>query len=94
MLAPHGMPLDLLDRMMIIRTLPYSQEEMVQVIDIDFTLKYVQYKILLLWIKEIIIARSYNLPELRLSYLHWSLKVINLNQQFTIVSEPVDVLNK
>lgn len=29
--APHGIPLDLLDRVMIIRTLPYSQEEMVQV---------------------------------------------------------------
>lgn len=29
--APHGIPLDLLDRVMIIRTLPYSEEEMVQV---------------------------------------------------------------
>lgn len=29
--APHGIPLDLLDRVMIIRTLPYTQEEMVQV---------------------------------------------------------------
>lgn len=29
--APHGIPLDLLDRVMIIRTLPYSQAEMVQV---------------------------------------------------------------
>ena len=32
--APHGMPLDLLDRILIIRTLPYSQEEMVQIIRI------------------------------------------------------------
>ncbi|XP_041349852.1 ruvB-like 1 [Gigantopelta aegis] len=32
--APHGMPLDLLDRVMIVRTLPYSQEEMVQIINI------------------------------------------------------------
>ncbi|CAG2219407.1 INO80H [Mytilus edulis] len=27
--APHGIPLDLLDRVMIIRTLPYSEEEMI-----------------------------------------------------------------
>ncbi|KAL3853075.1 hypothetical protein ACJMK2_016654 [Sinanodonta woodiana] len=33
-LAPHGIPLDLLDRVMIIRTLPYSQEEMVQILKI------------------------------------------------------------
>ena len=32
--APHGIPLDLLDRLMIIRTLPYSQDEMVQIIRI------------------------------------------------------------
>ena len=32
--APHGMPLDLLDRIMIIRTLPYSQDEMVQILTI------------------------------------------------------------
>ena len=31
MASPHGIPLDLLDRLMIIRTLPYSQEEMSQV---------------------------------------------------------------
>jgi len=29
--SPHGMPLDLLDRVMIVRTLPYTQEEMTQV---------------------------------------------------------------
>ncbi|KAI0224428.1 RuvB-like 1 [Lamellibrachia satsuma] len=32
--SPHGIPLDLLDRLMIIRTLPYSQEEMSQIIKI------------------------------------------------------------
>ncbi|XP_020914012.1 ruvB-like 1 [Exaiptasia diaphana] len=32
--APHGIPLDLLDRVLIVRTLPYSQEEMVQIIKI------------------------------------------------------------
>ena len=32
--SPHGMPLDLLDRIMIVRTLPYSQEEMVSILKI------------------------------------------------------------
>lgn len=32
--APHGMPLDLLDRIMIIRTLPYSQDEVVKILGI------------------------------------------------------------
>ncbi|TDH64831.1 uncharacterized protein CCR75_000591 [Bremia lactucae] len=32
--SPHGIPLDLLDRMLIIRTMPYSVEEMVQIIKI------------------------------------------------------------
>ena len=30
-LSPHGMPLDLLDRIMIIRTLPYGMEDMIDV---------------------------------------------------------------
>jgi len=30
--SPHGIPLDLLDRLLIIKTLPYSEEEMVQII--------------------------------------------------------------
>jgi RuvB-like protein 1 (pontin 52) len=30
--SSHGIPLDLLDRLLIIRTLPYSEEEMVQII--------------------------------------------------------------
>ena len=33
-IAAHGMPRDLLDRIMIIRTLPYSQEEMMQILRI------------------------------------------------------------
>jgi RuvB-like protein 1 (pontin 52) len=33
-LAPHGVPIDLLDRMLIVRTLPYSLEEMVQILAI------------------------------------------------------------
>merc|ERR1719160_854791 len=33
-LGPHGVPVDLLDRMLIIRTLPYSLEEMVQILTI------------------------------------------------------------
>ncbi|XP_013775343.1 ruvB-like 1 [Limulus polyphemus] len=33
-ISPHGVPLDLLDRLLIIRTLPYSHEEMVQILRI------------------------------------------------------------
>jgi RuvB-like protein 1 (pontin 52) len=33
-LAPHGIPVDLLDRMLIVRTMPYSKEEMMQIIAI------------------------------------------------------------
>merc|ERR1711976_1069290 len=32
--SPHGMPVDLLDRLVIIRTLPYSVEEITQVVSI------------------------------------------------------------
>jgi RuvB-like protein 1 (pontin 52) len=32
--SPHGMPVDLLDRLVIIRTMPYSVEEIVQVVSI------------------------------------------------------------
>ena len=32
--SPHGLPLDLLDRIMIVRTLPYSLAEMVQILKI------------------------------------------------------------
>lgn len=30
-LSPHGIPVDLLDRLVIIRTLPYTPQEMLQV---------------------------------------------------------------
>lgn len=33
-LSPHGVPLDLLDRMLIIRTMPYSLDEMVHILAI------------------------------------------------------------
>jgi len=33
-LAPHGVPVDLLDRMLIIRTLPYDLEEIIQILSI------------------------------------------------------------
>merc|ERR1711968_313222 len=33
-LSPHGMPVDLLDRMLIIRTMPYALEEMIQIVSI------------------------------------------------------------
>lgn len=33
-MAPHGVPVDLLDRMLIIRTMPYALEELVQIISI------------------------------------------------------------
>merc|ERR1711957_793229 len=33
-LAPHGVPVDLLDRMLIVRTMPYNVEEMIQIISI------------------------------------------------------------
>ena len=32
--SPHGIPLDMLDRVLIIRTLPYSTEEIGQIIKI------------------------------------------------------------
>mmetsp|Transcript_14039 Transcript_14039/g.20991 ORF Transcript_14039/g.20991 Transcript_14039/m.20991 type:complete len:455 (-) Transcript_14039:96-1460(-) len=32
--SPHGIPVDLLDRMLIIRTMPYSLEEMIQIVSI------------------------------------------------------------
>ena len=34
MLSPHGIPVDLLDRMLIIRTMPYALEEMIQIVSI------------------------------------------------------------
>ena len=34
MTSPHGIPVDLLDRLVIIRTLPYTPQEMVQILAI------------------------------------------------------------
>lgn len=34
MLSPHGVPVDLLDRLLIIRLLPYALEEIVQILAI------------------------------------------------------------
>ena len=33
-LSPHGVPVDLLDRMLIIRTMPYTVDEMIQILSI------------------------------------------------------------
>lgn len=32
MISPHGMPIDLLDRCMIVRTLPYNREEILTIL--------------------------------------------------------------
>ena len=40
--APHGMPRDLLDRIMIIRTLPYSKDEMIQILRIRAQIEGIQ----------------------------------------------------
>lgn len=40
--APHGIPLDLLDRVMIIRTMPYSKQEMMQIIKIRSQIEGIQ----------------------------------------------------
>lgn len=40
--SPHGIPLDLLDRVMIIKTMPYSQEEMMQIIKIRSLVEGIQ----------------------------------------------------
>ena len=41
-LAPHGVPVDLLDRMLIVRTMPYSVEEMVQIMSIRASVEGVE----------------------------------------------------
>lgn len=40
--SPHGIPLDLLDRVLIIRTMPYSQEEMMQIIKLRGQIESIQ----------------------------------------------------
>jgi len=41
-LAPHGVPVDLLDRMLIIRTLPYNADEMVQIMSLRATVEGIE----------------------------------------------------
>lgn len=40
-LSPHGMPLDLLDRIMIIRTLPYGMEDMIDILRIRAKVEHI-----------------------------------------------------
>lgn len=40
--APHGIPLDLLDRLVIIRTLPYSRSELEQILKLRATIEGLQ----------------------------------------------------
>jgi len=40
-LSPHGMPLDLLDRIMIIRTLPYGMEDMIEILRIRAKVEHI-----------------------------------------------------
>ena len=40
--APHGVPVDLLDRLVIIRTLPYTPEEMVKILAVRATVEGLQ----------------------------------------------------
>jgi RuvB-like protein 1 (pontin 52) len=41
--SPHGIPVDLLDRMLIIRTMPYSLEEMVQILSIRAAAENIEF---------------------------------------------------
>jgi RuvB-like protein 1 (pontin 52) len=41
-LSPHGIPVDLLDRMLIIRTLPYNTDEMVQILSLRSTVEGIE----------------------------------------------------
>mmetsp|Transcript_104885 Transcript_104885/g.302674 ORF Transcript_104885/g.302674 Transcript_104885/m.302674 type:complete len:150 (-) Transcript_104885:125-574(-) len=40
--SPHGIPVDLLDRMLIIRTMPYSMEEIMQIMSIRATAESIE----------------------------------------------------
>lgn len=42
MLSPHGVPVDLLDRLVIIRTLPYTPSEMIQILALRSTLEGIE----------------------------------------------------
>lgn len=41
-LSPHGMPLDLIDRIMIIRTLPYGIEDMIEILRIRAKVEHIE----------------------------------------------------
>ena len=41
--SPHGIPVDLLDRMLIIRTMPYSLEEIVQILSIRASVENIEF---------------------------------------------------
>jgi RuvB-like protein 1 (pontin 52) len=41
-MSPHGIPVDLLDRMLIVRTMPYSREEMMQILSIRATVENIE----------------------------------------------------
>lgn len=41
-LAPHGIPVDLLDRMLIVRTMPYNREEMMQIMSIRASVESIE----------------------------------------------------
>ena len=45
--APHGIPHDLLDRLLIVKTLPYSQEEMTHIIKIRAATEGLQVRVYL-----------------------------------------------
>lgn len=40
--APHGVPMDLLDRLVIVKTLPYNKDEMLKIIKIRATIEGIQ----------------------------------------------------
>jgi DNA helicase TIP49 (TBP-interacting protein) len=44
-MSPHGVPVDLLDRLVIIRTLPYTPQEMVQIIAIRAQVRRQQMRV-------------------------------------------------
>jgi RuvB-like protein 1 (pontin 52) len=43
-ISPHGIPKDLLDRLLIVKTLPYNQEEMAQIIRLRAATEGLQVK--------------------------------------------------
>jgi RuvB-like protein 2 len=42
--SPHGIPIDLLDRLLIITTIPYELDEIKQILKIRFRLKKILFK--------------------------------------------------